>query len=89
MLNSVQKPHVNGLDLDALGEMVEAIEKDASPAQVGFEVTTRWAGQTRSETVVEGFSLGGKRVERAAHASSPTNRASCSAATARRTRRSC
>ena len=64
MLNYVETPHVNGLDLGALGEVVEAIEQDASLAKAGFEVTTRWAGQTRSESVVEGFTLGGKRIER-------------------------
>ena len=64
MLNTVSNPHTNGLDLVALSETVEAIEKDASLAKAGFEVTTRWAGQTRSETVVESYSLGGKRIER-------------------------
>ena len=64
MLNSVQTPHVNGIDLVALGEVVEAVEQDPGLAKAGFEVTTRWAGQTRSETLVEGFTLGGQRIER-------------------------
>jgi uncharacterized OsmC-like protein len=64
MLNFVQVPHVNGIDLVALGDMVDAIGKDAGLAKAGFQVTTRWAGQTRSESVVEGFTLGGKRYER-------------------------
>ena len=64
MLNYVEAPHVNGLDLGALGDLVEAIGEDPSLAKAGFQVTTRWAGQTRSESVVEGFTLGGKRIER-------------------------
>ena len=56
-------PRVNGLDLAALGEVVEAIEQDAGQAKVGFDVTTRWTGQTRSETVVDGFTIGGERIE--------------------------
>ena len=64
MLNFVSSPHVNGLDLAALKDTVEAIEKDPNLAKAGFAVTTRWAGQTRSETVVEGFTLGGERIER-------------------------
>jgi uncharacterized OsmC-like protein len=64
MLNFVSAPHVNGLDLAALNELVEAIEQDPSQAKAGFEVTTRWAGQTRSESTVDGFTLGGKRYER-------------------------
>ena len=64
MLNFVSAPHVNGLDLAALADMVEAINEDAGLAKAGFEVTTRWAGQTRSESLVEGFTLGGKRYDR-------------------------
>ena len=64
MLNFVEAPHVNGIDLAALGEVVDAIEKDSSLAKAGFEVTTHWAGQTRSETMIEGFTLGGQRHQR-------------------------
>ena len=55
---------VNGLDLTALGEVVEAINADPSKALVAFDVTTRWDGQTRSETTVDGYTLGGERIER-------------------------
>jgi uncharacterized OsmC-like protein len=64
MLDTVKNPRVNGLDLPALGEVVEAIEKDAGQAAVGFAVTTRWTGQTRSETVVDGFTMAGERIAR-------------------------
>jgi uncharacterized OsmC-like protein len=63
MLDTV-KARVNGLDLAALGEVVEAIEQDAAKAKVSFDVTTRWQGQTRSETIVDGFSIAGERVAR-------------------------
>jgi len=64
MLDTVKNAPVNGLDLGALGEMVEAIEKDATRAKADFNVTTRWTGQTRSESVVDGFTLGGERITR-------------------------
>src|SRR4029078_10903116 len=64
MLDTVKNPRVNGLDLPALGEVVEAINEDASQAVVGFAVTTRWNGQTRSETVVDHFTMGGERISR-------------------------
>jgi uncharacterized OsmC-like protein len=64
MLDTVKNTPVNGLDLAALGEVVDAIEKDAGLAKCAFEVTTRWQGQTRSETTVEGFTLGGERIAR-------------------------
>jgi len=64
MLNFVSSPHVNGIDLAAVSETIEAIQEDPGKAQAIFEVTTRWAGQTRSESVVEAFTLGGERHER-------------------------
>ena len=64
MLDTVKNAPVNGLDLEALGEVVEAIEKDSSKGIVGFDVVTRWKGQTRSETTVTGFDIGGERVQR-------------------------
>lgn len=63
MLDTV-KNRVNGLDLNALGEVVEAIGKDAAKARVSFDVTTRWTGQTRSETTIEGFTMAGERIAR-------------------------
>jgi uncharacterized OsmC-like protein len=63
MLDTV-KSRVNGLDIAALGTVADGIEKDPSQAIVGFEVTTRWAGQARSETTVEGFTLAGERIAR-------------------------
>ena len=38
MLDTVKNAPVNGLDLAALGEVVEAIEKDHSKAIVGFDI---------------------------------------------------
>jgi uncharacterized OsmC-like protein len=63
MLDTV-KSRVNGLDLNALGEVVDAIGKDADQAKVSFDVTTRWQGQTRSESTVDGFTIAGERVAR-------------------------
>ena len=63
MLDTVQN-RVNGLDLNALGEVVEAIQDDPSQAKVSFNVTTRWTGQTRSESTVDGFTIAGERVAR-------------------------
>ena len=64
MLEVTTRNVVNGLDLTALGEVVEAIEKEPKEALVEFAVKTRWAGQTRSETTVEGYTLGGRFIPR-------------------------
>ena len=63
MLDTV-KSRVNGLDLAALGEVVEAIQEDSSKALVSFDVATKWQGQTRSETTVDGYTIAGERVAR-------------------------
>ncbi len=64
MLDVTSKPPVNGLDLQALEETVEAIRKDPSAAMVGFRVRTEWKGQTRSESIVEGYTIGGQEIAR-------------------------
>ena len=60
----IVKNRVNGLDLNALADVVDAIGEDPGQAKVAFDVTTRWTGQTRSETTVDGFTLAGNRVAR-------------------------
>lgn len=64
MLDTVTHNTVNDIDLTALGEVVEAIQADASKAKVAFHVTSRWKGQTRSEATVGAITLGGERIER-------------------------
>jgi uncharacterized OsmC-like protein len=64
MFDGADAQTTNGLDLNALGRVVEAIQKDDRKAKVAFAVTTKWTGQTRSETLVEGFTIAGDRVAR-------------------------
>jgi uncharacterized OsmC-like protein len=45
----------NGLDLGALNDVVESINRDASNALIAFHVTTDWKGQTRSQSSVESY----------------------------------
>lgn len=64
MLDVTTKRAVNGLDLDALEETVEAIKLDPGRARAQFRVKTEWTGQTRSESTVEGYTLGGEEIAR-------------------------
>lgn len=64
MLDTVTRNTVNDIDLIALGEVVEGIQADPSKARLGFHVTTRWAGQTRTETTVGTVTLGGESIDR-------------------------
>jgi uncharacterized OsmC-like protein len=61
-LESTDAQSLNGLDLAAIGAKVEAIAERAGLARASFQVTTRWAGQARSESLVEAFRIGGERV---------------------------
>jgi uncharacterized OsmC-like protein len=55
---------VNGIDLDALGQVVRDVERDPAKGIVEFRVTTQWQGQTRSRAKVESYTIGGQRVNR-------------------------
>ena len=58
------KSRVNGLDLEALKNVVEEVGKDPSKGMVEFRVKSQWKGQTRSEASVESYTLGGQRIAR-------------------------
>jgi uncharacterized OsmC-like protein len=55
---------VNGIDVAALTEVVEAVAADPAKGAVTFRVSTAWKGQTRSESTIESYSIGGERVDR-------------------------
>ena len=55
---------VNGIDLMALDETVDAINQDTGCANVQFRVRTDWQGQTRSESIVDGYRIGGEEIAR-------------------------
>jgi len=61
---SQTKSRVNGLDLEALQNVVGEVGKDPSKGMVEFRVKSEWKGQTRSETSVESYTLGGQRIAR-------------------------
>jgi uncharacterized OsmC-like protein len=61
---AVDSNRVNGLDVAALQEVVRAVSEDPARGIVGFRVKTAWRGQTRSETQVEGYTIGGQEVAR-------------------------
>ena len=52
MLSPVKKTIINDIDLCALKDLVAEAEAKPNEATLGFEVTTRWTGQFRSESRV-------------------------------------
>ena len=55
---------INGIDVDALGNVVEQVTRDNAKGIVAFNVKSAWKGQTLSESTVESYSIGGQRVPR-------------------------
>lgn len=55
---------VNGIDVDALKGIVEQVKSDPAKGLVEFRVKSAWKGQTRSETSIDSYKIGGKEVQR-------------------------
>lgn len=61
-MTTTQLSTVNGLDLDRIRKLCDQIAADPKNGIAKFGVTTAWKGGTRSETRVESWHLGGKRL---------------------------
>jgi uncharacterized OsmC-like protein len=61
---STQTQNINGIDLEALGHVVEQIKNDKTKGFVRFKVATAWKGQTRSEARVKYFVMDGVEIPR-------------------------
>ena len=55
---------VNGIDVNALRDVIEQVKDDPAKGMVEFRVKSEWKGQTRSETSIEAYKIGGKKVQR-------------------------
>jgi len=55
---------LNGIDLEALQGVVQAIANDPGKAKVAFRIRSAWQGQTRSRAEVTSYTIGGERVAR-------------------------
>src|SRR5262249_15989314 len=55
---------VNGIDVTALGDIIEQVKDDPAKGLVEFRVKSEWKGQTRSETSIESDRIGVKKVHR-------------------------
>lgn len=51
---------INGVNLTKVQQLVDGITRDPINAQVGFAVKTAWTGGTRSQTRIDGWTLGNK-----------------------------
>ena len=55
---------VNGIDVTALRQTVADIEAQPEAGQTTWKVVSRWQGGTRTEHAVDGFRIGGRKVDR-------------------------
>jgi len=62
MSTTIENTQVNGIDVDALTEAIEAITADPAKGRTHWQVTSRWRGGTRSDTSVKAYYIGGQRV---------------------------
>jgi len=53
---------INGIDTEALEQFSDTVAREPKEGITKFQVTTAWQGGTKSETRVDGWELGGKRL---------------------------
>jgi uncharacterized OsmC-like protein len=64
MTRTAEPTIVNGINVDDLRALIDAVDKDASAGKTNWQVATTWQGQTRSRTEIASFRLGGEHIER-------------------------
>jgi uncharacterized OsmC-like protein len=63
-MSKQQLEAINGIDTDALKQVIEEVSQDPAKGMVRFEVANTWQGGTKSEARVESWHLGGEKLPR-------------------------
>jgi uncharacterized OsmC-like protein len=64
-VTAIKENHVvNGIDVDALKNIIAQVKDEPAKGLVEFRVKSEWKGQTRSETSVGAYTIGGKQLLR-------------------------
>jgi uncharacterized OsmC-like protein len=61
---ATERTLINGIDVQALRDTIEAIKADPRKGDSAWSITSRWRGGTRSDHFVNGFGIGGQHVDR-------------------------
>jgi uncharacterized OsmC-like protein len=65
MSTSIQDPTVvNGINVSALKQAIDAIEANPDAGKTHWKVTSRWVGGTRTDHFVDALEIGGQTVQR-------------------------
>ena len=63
-MTTLQEAKINGIDTDALKQLMDDVSKDPAKGIAQFGVITTWKGGTRSQTRVNSWALGGQRLDK-------------------------
>lgn len=55
---------INGIDTDAVKNLIGRVADDSKEGQTHWKVTTSWKGGARTETQVDGYHIGGQYVKK-------------------------
>jgi len=55
---------VNGIDTDAVHELIDSVDSDPAKGMTHWRVASTWQGGTYSRAQVDGFAIGGVGVSR-------------------------
>lgn len=55
---------INGIDTDAVKELIGRVANNSDEGQTSWKVTTSWKGGARTETHVDGYHIGGQYVKK-------------------------
>ena len=64
MSTQVHEQMVNGVDVAALKQAIADIAANPDAGQTRWTVRSRWEGGTRTDHIVDGFDIGGQKVDR-------------------------
>lgn len=64
MAVQMQQKKVNGIDVAALRQAIADIKANPDAGQTRWKVTSRWQGGTRTDHVIDGVDIGGRKVNR-------------------------
>jgi uncharacterized OsmC-like protein len=68
MQKPTSDPHkakvINGIDTDAVKELIGKVANDSAEGQTHWKVATSWKGGAQTETHVDGYSIGGEYVKK-------------------------
>lgn len=61
---NIQSNVINGIDTDAVKELIGRVANNSEEGLTSWKVTTSWTGGARTATRVDGYHIGGKHIKK-------------------------